>query len=77
MDKQKDTKFQGTGDVEDVADGDASGDIAELDGVLELIDAEEIERMFRKRKSFHRRVIAALMIILMVATYTVFRGSWW
>ena len=77
MEKNKDTESQGTDIVEEVADADGINDISKLDDVVEMIDAEEIERMLRKRKSFHRRVIAALMIILMVATYTVFRGSWW
>lgn len=74
MGKHSNTESQGTDVMEAMADAD---DIAELDDVVEIIEAEEIERMLRKRKSFHRRVIAALMIILMIATYTVFRGSWW
>jgi len=65
-------------DVKEILNStDEIDDMAEIDNFEEIIYQQEIERMMKKRKSFHRRVIAALMILMMIATYTVFRGSWW
>ena len=80
MGKREGTESQEMNVTEEVNSIDKNDDIVEIesmDSIVEMFDEKEIERMMRKRKSFHRRVIAVLMILLMIATYSVFRGSWW
>jgi len=77
MDKREGIESQEKDVKETLDSSDENDDIVEIDSFEEIIYQQEIERMMKKRKSFHRRVIAALMILMMIATYTVFRGSWW
>ena len=51
--------------------------IVELEMEPEQDDAEEIQRMLARRKAFHRKVLAFLMMMLLILTYSVFRGTWW